>query len=98
MPSGKMRPALLLGKLPGLHDDWLICMISSRLHQWIEGFDEKIIETDSDFANSGLKTASVIRIGRLAVVEGNILLGAIGEIDNERTRRIKTNLSNWFKT
>lgn len=25
----KLRPALLLGKLPGSHDDWLLCMISS---------------------------------------------------------------------
>ena len=27
----KLRPALLLGKLPGKHDDWLVCMISSRV-------------------------------------------------------------------
>lgn len=26
-----MRPALLLGKLPGEYDDWLICMISSQI-------------------------------------------------------------------
>jgi mRNA interferase MazF len=25
----KLRPALLIGKLPGNYDDWLICMISS---------------------------------------------------------------------
>jgi len=25
---GKLRPALILRKLPGLYDDWLICMIS----------------------------------------------------------------------
>lgn len=27
--AGKLRPALLLNKLPGERDDWLICMISS---------------------------------------------------------------------
>jgi hypothetical protein len=29
LEEGKLRPALLLGKLPGNYDDWLICMISS---------------------------------------------------------------------
>ena len=30
---GKLRPALVLRRLPGRFDDWLICMISSQLHQ-----------------------------------------------------------------
>jgi hypothetical protein len=30
LEEGKLRPALLLGKLPGKYDDWLICMISSH--------------------------------------------------------------------
>jgi mRNA interferase MazF len=30
--AGKLRPALLLGKLSGRHGDWLICMISSQFH------------------------------------------------------------------
>lgn len=31
LEEGKLRPALLLGKLPGPYDDWLICMISSQI-------------------------------------------------------------------
>lgn len=31
LEEGKLRPALLLGKLPGEYDDWLICMISSQI-------------------------------------------------------------------
>lgn len=96
LASGKSRPALLLGKLPGPYSDWLICMISSQLHQSIKDFDEIVDISDSDFANSGLKISSVIRAGRLAVVEESILLGAIGEIDAERLRRIKKNLSDWL--
>jgi len=34
LEEGKLRPALLLGQLPGEYDDWLICMISSQIrHQ-----------------------------------------------------------------
>jgi mRNA interferase MazF len=94
--QGKLRPALLLGKLPGPYDDWLMCMISSQLHQSIAGFDEVVDRGDADFARSGLKNPSVIRVGRLAVVEGGILLGAVGEIEVKRLNRIKRNLSNWL--
>lgn len=96
LEDGKLRPALLLGKLPGEYDDWLICMISSQTRQYITEFDELVDDGDEDFKQSGLKVSSVIRVGRLAVVSGGILLGAIGEISSERLNRVKNNLSNWL--
>ena len=96
LEEGKLRPALLLGKLHGEYDDWLICMISSQTRQYISGFDEIIKDSDEDFEKSGLKVTSVIRVGCLAVVSGEILLGAIGEISNERLNHVKNNLSNWL--
>ena len=93
---GKLRPALLLGKLPGNYDDWLICMISSQIRQYVEGFDEFVQENDKDFDESGLKVSSVIRVGRLAVVSGDTLLGAIGRVSDERLVRIKKHLSDWL--
>ncbi|NJN98710.1 MAG: type II toxin-antitoxin system PemK/MazF family toxin [Anaerolineales bacterium] len=97
MAQGKLRPALLLGKLPGPYDDWLVCMISSQLHQHVKGFDEIVDKNDSDFSRSGLKATSLIRTGRLAVIDGGILLGTLGEVDTERLKRIKVRLSEWFK-
>jgi len=96
LEDGKLRPALLLGKLPGEYDDWLICMVSSQTRQYISEFDEIVQESDGDFGESGLKVASVIRVGRLAVVSGEILLGAIGQVSNERLRRVKKHLSDWL--
>ena len=96
LEEGKLRPALLLGELPGNYDDWLICMISSQTHQFIEGFDEIVKESDADFGDSGLEVTSVIRVGRLAVVSGDILLGAIGQVSNERISKIKKRLSDWL--
>jgi len=96
LEAGKLRPALLLGRLPGEYDDWLVCMISSQTRHYIAGFDELVREEDADFAASGLKIASVIRVGRLAVVEGAILLGAAGQIAPERLGRIKSRLAAWL--
>ena len=94
--EGKLRPALLLGKIPGEYDDWLICMISSQTRHYLPDFDELVKASDSDFSQSGLKLDSVIRIGRLAVIEGEHLLGEVGQISNERTKRVKNNLAGWI--
>ena len=94
--TSKLRPALLLGKVPGDFDDWLICMISSQLRQEIKGFDEIIQESDPDFPSSGLKTISLMRLGRLAVVDGGLLAGTIGAISPERLVGIKKRISAWI--
>lgn len=96
LAEGKLRPALLLAKLPNQYDDWLICMISTQTRQAIENFDDVVNENDSDFTSSGLKVTSVIRVSRLAVVNGEILLGAIGEISAKRLQHIKQQLANWI--
>ena len=96
LEEGKLRPALLLEKLPGNYDDWLICMISLQVRQYVPEFDEILKENDLDFGESGLKVTSVIRVGRLAVVSGNVLLGAIGRVSNERLSRVKKRISDWL--
>jgi len=95
--AGKLRPALVVRKLLGPHDDWMICMISSQLSQCIAGFDETITPDALDFQTSGLKTASLIRILRLAVVDKAVLCGAIGHISSKRLVRIQTRLSSWIR-
>jgi mRNA interferase MazF len=71
-------------------------MVSSHLDQKVPDFDEIITPNDSDFKESGLKVPSLIRIGRLAVVDGDILLGKLGQIDTQRLLRIKQKLSRWI--
>lgn len=96
--EGKLRPALVLRKLPGKFDDWLICMISSQIHQKLPDLDEVVTPDDGDFVKSGLKIPSVIRASRLAVVDVEILLGQLGQIDHDRLIRIKGNIANWIES
>lgn len=97
MEKGKPRPALLIAKVPGKYDDWLISMFSTKIHQHIPGIDEIIQPISDDYNQSGLKTKSIIRVTRLAVVSGNIFLGPMGNISNERLKRIKNTLSSWIQ-
>lgn len=94
--QAKLRPALVLGRLPGDNDDWLICMISSRLRHYVPGFDEIIAASDADFAESGLKVPSVVRVGRLFVVERQLMAGAIGKISLQRLQKIRNQLASWL--
>ena len=95
---GKTRPALLLAPLPSGYDDWLVCMISTKAQQTVLGIDEAISISDSDFSQSGLKTDSIVRLTRLAVVSDSVFLGTTGEISAERLKNLKNKLANWIKT
>jgi len=88
----KHRPALVLREMPRYHD-LLVCGISTQLHQCVDGFDERIVATDADFAASGLVADSIIRLGFLAVVPRHRIAGAIGSISPERHRRSLYTLS-----
>jgi mRNA interferase MazF len=94
--QGKRRPVLLLAEVPGPHADWWICMFSTQLEQAIPGFDEMVRAEDADFAGSGLRTESVIRVARVAVVESARLIGAIGSIAPDRLARIRRRLADWL--
>ncbi|MDE3066785.1 MAG: type II toxin-antitoxin system PemK/MazF family toxin [Verrucomicrobiota bacterium] len=87
----KNRPIVLLRRLPPF-GDFLVCGVSTQLHQRVAGFDETIVPADNEFAASGLKAASLIRLGFLAVLPESALLGKIGSLSSERQQRLLANL------
>lgn len=91
----KHRPVIILRELPR-YNDFLVCGVSSRLSQYVKDFDEIISPTDPDFVSSGLITASVIRLGFLAVLPHKSIAGAIGEISIERHQRLLKALSDYL--
>jgi mRNA interferase MazF len=74
--------------------DALICGISTQLQQEGVGFDEIIEQQDNDFSSSGLVADSLIRLGFLAVIPRNKIIGSTGSIAATRHRRLLENLSN----
>jgi len=71
-------------------------MVSSRIEQAEAGFDEVLQAADSDFTKSGLKAPSVLRLSRLAVLDGSLLVGSIGAIADERLVRVRQWLAQWI--
>jgi mRNA interferase MazF len=93
----KNRPVLFLRELPPF-GDFLVCGISTQVHQAVPEFDEIIRNSDPDFAASGLLADSVIRLGYLAVLPRREVLGSIGSIDPQRHKRLLMNMSRHLLT
>ena len=77
--SYKLRPALILKLLPK-YNDFLVCGISTQLHQSTQGFDEILDEHETYFPETGLRKTSLIRLAFLAIVSTEKISGSIGKI------------------
>jgi mRNA interferase MazF len=91
----KNRPAIFLREMPP-YRDVLVCGVSTQLHREVKGFDEVVQLTDSDFKASGLRTASLIRLGFLAVLPRSAVIGSIGAISSGRHKRLLKRLSDYL--
>src|SRR5262245_36671767 len=94
--SLKDRPTLFLMRMPPF-EDFLVCGISTQLQQAVPDFDETIAPTDADFRTSGLKAASLIRLGYLAVLPRSAFKGRIGSVSAARRKRLLIRLSDFLR-
>ena len=92
----KKRPSLLLKQMPG-HGDWLVCGISTQLRHYINGFDEKLDTSHSDYTISGLKAPSIIRLGFLAIIPSSTIPGTFGNVSQITLKKLTGNLINHLK-
>ena len=92
----KNRPVVLLRRMPPF-GDFLVCGVSTQLQHRVDGFDEVIMPGEPEFTASGLKAASLIRLGFLAVLPEEELLGRIGALSSTRHRRLLANLCRHLK-
>lgn len=88
----KNRPAIILRELPP-YGDFLVCGVSTQLHQQVLDFDNIISSSDPGFVASGLRSKSLIRLGFLAVLPRNKIIGSIGHISSGRYKYLLKTLS-----
>jgi mRNA interferase MazF len=94
--TGKRRPAVLLKKIPGQIGDWLVCMVSSRLHHEVQGVDMVVSADDEIFAQTGFRKDSLIRVTRLAVVDEAFIETHIGTLPHVELTALKGRLAGWL--
>ncbi len=92
----KYRPAIVLREMPMPYRDLLVCGVSTRLSHYIQGLDDIISPTDSDFASSGLHSESLIRLSFLGVIPRQLVRGRLGNISDARHRRLLRRLIDYL--
>ena len=91
----KLRPVLLLRKLPGF-GDFLSCGISTQLHQAESGFDIILDSDHAQFEATGLRESSVVRLSFLASVPVNRLKRRLGKISDHHLEALQSNLAKYL--
>ncbi|MEK9181489.1 MAG: type II toxin-antitoxin system PemK/MazF family toxin [Patescibacteria group bacterium] len=87
LSGNKVRPTLILGTQPG-GDDVTVCFISSNLENKIHKFNILIDLKEKNFSKTGLKLKSVIKVTKIATLDKIVILGKIGELDNETMNKV----------
>ena len=90
LSSSKIRPAVIVSSKV-LGDDVIVSFISSGM-KINSIFDVKIKKTNIN----NLKTNSVIKISKIATLDKKIILGEIGEVDNNLKKKLDNNLKKVF--
>src|SRR6266536_4673535 len=93
--SYKIRPALILKLLPK-YNDFMVCGISTQIHQYIKDLDEMLDENKTNFSATGLRQTSLIRLSFLAVTPGTRIRGSIGKIDASLHKQLLQRLADFL--
>jgi mRNA interferase MazF len=87
----KLRPVLLLRRMPG-YGDLLACGLSSKLNQFIPGFGELL---QPDPAN-GLRVPSVIRLEFLHLLPSGRVQGLSGRVPDTLLHTLRQRLADYL--
>ena len=90
LSAQKLRPALIVGRVTG--DDVIIAFISSRMSSADPSAEHALGPTDAEFRTTGLKTASLIRLNKLATLHRDLVRRRIGQIGPATQRAVAAGL------
>jgi mRNA interferase MazF len=89
LTSAKLRPALVLIES---EYDCVVAFISSRVPTEASSTEVLIREDHKEFAGTGLKRSSVLRLDKVATVSKSLMLGEIGQIGESLRREVNRKL------
>jgi mRNA interferase MazF len=85
----KLRPALVIYEG---NRDIIVAFISSKIPSELSDVDILLMNNQFGFGNTGLKLDSVIKLDKIATVLKNLIVGEIGEINDEIRKEVNQKL------
>ena len=89
LTNAKLRPALVLIES---ENDCVVVFVSSRVPTELSSTEILIREDHKEFAGTGLKRSSVLRLDKVATVSKSLMLGEIGQIGASLRREVNRKL------
>lgn len=97
LTSHKVRPAICLTDEIEPYGHIVLAFITSRISNQLSETDIIIESTDADFAATGLKFASTIRLHRLMTISSSVIRRELGTISETYADGIRTGLKSLSK-
>jgi mRNA interferase MazF len=92
--GSKVRPAVCLTEVVGVYRHVVLAFITSVVPAQLESTDLLLDSSDSDFARTGLRVRSVLRLHRVVTVPTRIIQRQLGvftpNLQAEVERRLRT--------
>jgi len=89
LTAAKLRPALIIHE--GM-EDVVVAFISSKVQSELSEVDVLISKKNAGFKKSGLKVDSFIKLDKIATVLKDLVVGELGELDEEARREVNHKL------
>ncbi len=89
LTAAKLRPALVIYEG---EKDAVVAFISSKIPSELSEVDILITRGHPGFRRTGLKAESVIRLDKIATVLKDLILGELGELDEELKKEVNQKL------
>lgn len=96
LTATKVRPAVCLTDEIKPYDHVVLAFITSRVSTSISPTDFVVDKTEANFANTGLKVSSTIRLHHLMTVKKSIIQRELGELSAEQQTEINGRLRKLF--
>jgi mRNA interferase MazF len=96
LTTTKVRPAVCLTGSLGPHRHVVLAFVSNRVPSDLFESDIKLASSSPNFAKSGLKVSSVLRLHRLMTVSESFIRRELGELAPEWQQQVATRLRKLF--
>lgn len=89
LAAAKLRPALVIYEG---EEDVVMAFISSKISSELSDVDVLIKKSRASFRKAGLKIESVIKLDKIATVLKDLIVGELGELDEELRQEVNQKL------
>jgi len=94
LTATKLRPTLVIYEG---EKDAIVAFISSKIPSELSDIDVLITKDHLGFKKTGLKLNSVIKLDKIATVLKDLIVGELGELDEEMRQEVNRKLKKMLK-